>query len=263
MKRIRPGMRMLSLIAGTVAVWGFSCRVNRPVRFDPLATPYAVVPNQAECRLPDGEAAKWMPVPPLQSLEKPSPDAIPPRKASGDATGFCVYKWRSQDSLPLPADFDRIGAIGDGAVIGTRELLPRKIPDLPPSVSGPLLNTFEKLARDLPLARWQDLAKRRIDHPPKPVRVAVIDATPKALDAADPRDNSLHGFGVTRVIGSLLCSDANSAECSQRVRPYLALPMITSTRADAENGGGDETAAGGGQDDPQRRLPLRRPEGQR
>jgi hypothetical protein len=212
--------------------------VNYPVPFDPFATPFAVVPNQAECRLPDAEAAKWMFVPPLQSPGKSDPERFAaPRRSDGEKTGFCVYKWRNQDSLPKSGDFDRIGAAPDGAVIGTREHLPSKIPNLPPSVSRPLLNTFEKLARDLEAPEWQALAKRRIDHPGKAVKVAVIDATPKALDAVQRRDFSLHGLSVTQVIGSLLCSDVNSPDCSRRVRPYLALPMITSTKEDAENGG--------------------------
>jgi hypothetical protein len=237
MKRLRRGTRVLWVIAGLSISGCFPA--PRRVIFDPFATPFAVVEtrgDQSLCVLPDDGGARWTPVPPASApgMRQAAIANVPlaPRKFDGEPTGFCVYKWADPKTLPMPEDFARIHAVPDGAVVGAREYPPSKIPDLPESVWRPLINTFEKLARDIEPGRWQDLAKRRLDHPKKPVRVAVLDTTPKNLNSFDL---SLHGLGVSRVIGSLLCGDINA--CGDRVRPYLALPMVTARDEDVENGG--------------------------
>jgi hypothetical protein len=216
-----------------------SGRGPKPIIFDPFDTPFAIVetnPNELACRLPEVDAAKWMAVPPRPFVDVGQKPAAtpPPRKFDGDATAFCVYKWRNEKTLPTRDDFKKIGAIPDGAVVRTRDHAPSKIPDLPDTVSGPLLKTFAKVARGIDPSRWQALAKAHLDRPSRPVKVAVIDATPKDLNTPD---HSLHGFSVSRVIGSLLCRDVNSAECAGRVRPYLALPMVGPRTENFQTGG--------------------------
>jgi hypothetical protein len=216
---------------------GYHAAPPKPLTFDPFTSPFAWVeakPKQAECSLPDDDAAKkWAVVPPPAATSR-SQGPIGPRVFDGEVTGFCVYKWRNEDKPPSRADFRRIGAIPDGAVIATRDYPPAEIPKLPDTVSDFFRKSFDKLARGISPERWKDLAKRHLDNPKKPVRVAVVDTTPKGLL---DKDNSTHGFSVANVIARLLCSDPGSNECADRVRPYLALPMNGPRSEDFVNGG--------------------------
>jgi len=216
-----------------------------PASFDPFATPFAVVDSKDGDRcILRRDVDKWQFVPPIPPLRagtsdlKPDPGSGPgpgPRVFGNGVTPYCVYKWLGKGTrLPSRRDFSVIGAVPDRAIIVGGNPITRVAPRLPEGVFRPLLKIFEQQAHGIEAGRWTGLLKEHVVRDQKKVRVAVIDATP--LDLNHP-DNSYHGFAVSRVIGTLLCGDVNRADCSSRVRPYLAMPMLNSTDADLAKGG--------------------------
>ena len=176
------------------------------------------------------------------SDQKSGPDAgLRPRQFGPGIPGYCVYKWRNQRTLPTRRDFDRIGAVPDSAIIASSQPSPDHIPTLPKSVWIPLTHIFQKQAIGIDPTQWRNLLQTRLNPKKEAVRVAVVDATPKPLDLPD---TSLHGLVVSRVIGTLMCGDVNGADCKKRVRPYLALPLVSPDKA-GDRGYKEDLANGG------------------
>jgi subtilisin family serine protease len=131
---------------------------------------------------------------------------------------FCVYQWTGTD-LPKQENFDALHATPECAIATPMAVEPSKATD------AALGRAFERQARSIELSAkipWE-AAKVVAERAP---RIAVVDATPFGLVRTD---TSGHGFGVSRVIGSLACDDPDSQECQGRVRPYLALPYVVVT----------------------------------
>jgi hypothetical protein len=255
MNRQRYGILILftiiGILLGILLVWGW-CRGGEkkaeeryePIVVDRFATPFAVAevkPGQAGCQLSGPLEALWALVPripsrahaqkqdPQQDPQQNPPQPSQTRQSGPRDPGFCVYRWRNDKKLPTAEDFKGIDAVPDSPVLGTSPGTSGEIPKLPASVSGPLMKLFERRARGFDRSRWQSLLGRLKTGSMKPVKVAVVDATPKSLNEVDA---STHGFAVSRVIGTLLCADVDSDACRQQVVPYLALPIIAAAPGD-------------------------------
>jgi len=220
---------------------------------DPYDTPYAVVPVQSPhdpCLLPAGAGgkARWAPVWTLSSrldgFAESHHELTALRAPRPGVGGFCAYKWTDPASLPRRQDFQAIGAVPDRPLLTASTAAVSSIPQLPETVSGPLLKLFEKLAGGAPRATTkQALARHAAGAKAKaamPVKVAVIDATPTKKGLTSP-DRTFHGFSVSRAVAQLACEDADSAACAQQVVAQLALPIVGATDGDAtedfESGG--------------------------
>jgi hypothetical protein len=215
-------------------------RWPKQVNVGKYETPYAVAPAKqggTQC----AGAGAWTPVPPANA----GPRAPTLRPQRPGIASFCVYKW-SAPSLPTKADFDLINGTPDHAVLGGGG--PTDQPkDLPKEVYQPLQQRFDRRASGFAVAgleRLKALEKRAgaaskggaeleaAARPLPPVEVAIVDATPRGLGMTAP-DRSGHGFAVSRVVGTLACSDPNSDVCTKQiVVPYLALPIVGEVERD-------------------------------
>ncbi|HSP78869.1 MAG TPA: S8/S53 family peptidase, partial [Myxococcaceae bacterium] len=72
---------------------------------------------------------------------------------------------------------------------------------------------------------------------PEEVRVAVVDSTPHGYDGGEAGQDRLgHGHAIGRIIRELGCPEGSPA-CVAQVANHLALPLVTPTVWDTENGG--------------------------
>jgi len=225
-----------------------------PLSIDPYDTPYAVVPAQSAhdtCLLPanarTGAKPQWAPVWTLSSrldgFSESRHELTALRAPRPGVGGFCAYKWTDPHSLPRRQDFQAIGAVPDRPLLTASTAPVSGIPQLPETVSGPLLKLFDKLAGGAPRTTTKQVLA---DHAAKakgkamPVKVAVIDATPTKKGLTSP-DRTFHGFSVSRTVARLACEDADSPACAEQVVAQLALPIVGATEGDAtedfENGG--------------------------
>lgn len=92
---------------------------------------------------------------------------------------------------------------------------------LPNYIWEPLVKTFERQARGIPVSQWKALATKYLANPRTPVRVATVDFS---VDQPIGRSRSGHKEAVTGVIRNLLCVDAEASECRSRV---MATPGIS------------------------------------
>jgi len=226
-----------------------------PVVVDPYDTPYAVVPAQADhdpCLFPRdpkaGARPRWAPLWTLASrldgFAETHHELTALRAPKPGVGGFCAYKWTDPRSLPKRQDFQAIGAVPDRPLLMASTSPVSSIPQLPDSVSGPLLKLFQKQAGGAPRATTRQLlaghAAKMKAKAPMAVKVAVIDATPTKKGLATP-DRTFHGFSVSRTIAQLACDDADSPACAEEVVAQLALPIIAATDGDTsedfESGG--------------------------
>jgi hypothetical protein len=144
---------------------------------------------------------------------KGEPDTSPWQTAPG-AAPFCVYTWKGK-SLPKAEDFKQVKAEPECALatIAAKS-------DLTPEIVAPLARAFERHARGVAAA---DTA-RLLDAVTKPKpQVAIVDSTPFGLERPDTTG---HGFAVSRVLASLACTKVDDPECTERVRAYLAMPLV-------------------------------------
>jgi hypothetical protein len=203
--------------------------------FNRYATPFAVAPAR-----PDGDpcpvTGNWLPRPPVGRLQE---SAL--RTSHPGLPGICGYKWKGKGLPTTEQDFKSINGTPDHPLLTLTA--PNTVTSLPPEVYQPLLRLFEKRAvayspSDAERAR---ALEARVAAPSKagaksdasdaaallpPVRVAVVDATPRKLGMKAP-DRSGHGFAVSRVAGTLACPKPDDVECTDRVVvAHLALPII-------------------------------------
>jgi hypothetical protein len=214
------------------------------VNVGPYATPYAVAPTKAG-NTPCPPTGGWTPLPPTNGSKD---GGLRPQRAGID--GFCVYKWDPRKlprKLPEERDFKDIDGKPQHAVLGTSGP-PDAGQSAPTEVYELLQKRFEKKASGFAAAgveRLKALAARpaapgqaaaRAESATAeslpPVKVAIVDATPRKLGMTAP-DRSGHGYAVSRVVGTLACADPNSDECTRRVVvPYLALPIVGEVKDD-------------------------------
>jgi len=222
---------------------------------DPYDTPYAVVPVQSAhdaCLLPAnpkaGSRAQWAPLWTLSSRLDGFAEArhqlTALRAPKPGVGGFCAYKWRDPRSLPKRQDFQAIGAVPDRPLLTASTAAVSSMPQLPETVSGPLLKLFEKMAGGAAKATTKQMlaghAAKAKGRAAVPVKVAVIDATPTKKGLTSP-DRTFHGFSVSRAVAHLACDDPDSPACAQQVVAQLALPIVAAsdgdTTEDFESGG--------------------------
>ena len=220
-----------------------------PVVVDPYDTPYAVVPARSEhdpCLLPASPRPQWAPVWTLSSrldgFAESRHELTALRAPKPGVGGFCAYKWTDARSLPKRQDFQAIGAVPDRPLLTASAAAASSIPQLPGTVSEPLLKLFQKQAGGAPKAMTRQVLAGHAARAKAatPVKVAVIDATPTKKGLTTP-DRTYHGFSVSRTVAQLACDDPDSPACAEQVVAQLALPIVGATEGDTtedfESGG--------------------------
>ena len=156
----------------------------------------------------------------------PYPRERAPRRQASRVRPFCVYEWLANAGarrFPNSAEISALGGTPDCAVGIATPAVDR----LPVSVPDPLWEVFARRTRGVLhsdySAPWRPtISVGSVTRAPE-VTVAVIDSTPLGVDESD---RSGHGFAIARIIASLACADPDSKECSARIVPFVAMPMV-------------------------------------
>jgi hypothetical protein len=170
-------------------------RWPKQVNVGKYATPYAVAPTTPG-NTPCPTKGAWNPLPPAHG-PKDGPALRPERPG---AEGFCVYKWSAR-KLPEEKDFADIGGTPQHAVLGISGATDAGKP-LPKEVYEPLQKRFEKRASGFAAAGIERLktlesrpaaaakagtkAESAAAESLPPVKLAIVDATPRKLGMTEP-----------------------------------------------------------------------------
>lgn len=183
------------------------------------------------------KGGRWVAVPFTSDPQKDpagrDPKDVPVRRLPRSQTdaGYCFYEWSSREVAP-PEAFKEAGLTPDCPAIA--RMAPNWSPkDIPQYIWDDLgIETARNLRGVVAGSQAQPWYGKALGDR-EAIRVAVLDATPRALDVDDP---SRHGLGVTRLIGSMICDDLGP-RCQEIVRAYLALPLSSENEPPSEKGG--------------------------